>query len=72
MAKFLDHEIKLVEACTFTDKYRQSGTIDDEIIVFVENVISAIIPNMELFEDVLRMFGSKASEEQCVRFMNSP
>ena len=72
MIKFKNHEVDLAEACRFTDKYREAGEIDEEILEFVENVIASIIPDTEMFDEVVRMFKGGVSEEAFVRYMNAP
>lgn len=72
MTKFKHHELDLTEACRFTDKYREAGEIDEEILEFVENVIASIIPDVEMFDEVVRLFKAGVSEEEFLRYMNSP
>ena len=72
MSKFKNRELDMTEACRFTDKYREAGEIDEEILEFVENVIASMVPDQDIFDQVVRLFESGVSEKEFLRYMNSP
>ena len=72
MTRFKNREFDLDDACRFTDTYRESGEIDEEILEFVENVIASMVPDHDIFDQVVRLFENGVSEEEFLRYMNTP